>query len=115
MPRNKSLLDSDILMHSDIIKTKSNICPNRIRVIRLINDMNIKDLAEKLHISTSMLQQIETQKKPISINILIAISDLFNVSSDYILYKSNQIKISDKCKELKTDISELKKYYKKGD
>jgi transcriptional regulator with XRE-family HTH domain len=116
MPRNKFLLDNPVLEHKNIVRNpQDNITPNRIRIIRLINNMDIKELSAKLNISTSMLQQIETQQKQPSVNTLILLSDIFDISIDYILYRSNEIEPRNKNYELKTNLKELKEYCSKED
>ena len=64
----------------------SSIKPeNRVRELRLESGMKTETLAEQLNMSSSMLQQIETRKRTISPSTLIKLSEIFNVSTDYIL------------------------------
>ena len=64
----------------------SSIKPeNRVRELRLEKGMKTEVLAEQLQMSASMLQQIETRKRTISPSTLIKLSEIFNVSTDYIL------------------------------
>lgn len=64
----------------------SSIKPeNRVRELRLESGMKTETLAEQLNMSASMLQQIETRKRTISPSTLIKLSEIFNVSTDYIL------------------------------
>ncbi len=115
MTRNKTFLKEKTVQHKDIIKNpNSQIPPNRIRIIRIANDMDIEQLSLMLNISSSMLQQIETQKKSLSINILKKISEIFEVSTDYILYMSDDICSKDNKNDLTTDIEKLKKFYERN-
>lgn len=114
MPRNKGLLEKDFVKHEEMVKTPlEGVAPNRVRLIRLVNDMDISELSEKLGISASMLQQIEMQQKPLSTNVLISLSELFGISTDYILYQTSSIYKKNNNKELKTNISELKRFFRK--
>lgn len=114
MPRNKSLLDKDFVMHEEIVKYPNNeFSPNRIRLIRLVNNMDIAELSDKLNISASTLQMIEMQQRPLSTKVLLNISKLFGVSTDYILYQSSSVDHEDNNKELKTNINELKKFFER--
>lgn len=116
MPRNKSFLDKELVQHEEIVHNPEiDIVPNRIRIIRIINNMDIKELSAMLNISASMLQQIETQKKPLSVNTLLLISDIFNISTDYILYQTDTIENKNKSNHLTTNIKHLKEFYKKED
>lgn len=114
MPRNKGLLEKDFITHNEIVKIPiEDIAPNRVRLIRLVNDMDISELSEKLGISSSMLQQIEMQQKPLSTNVLIALSELFNISTDYILYQTSSLYENNNNKDLTTNIKELKEFFRK--
>lgn len=115
MTRNKMFLKKKIVEHKDIIKNPNeDLPPNRIRIIRIANNMDIEELSTKLGISSSMLQQIETQKKSLSINVLKKISDIFNVSTDYILYMSDNIYDKNDKTDLLTNIEQLKNFYERN-
>lgn len=117
MPRNKSALNKDIVKHEEVIPhVTTGIPPNRIRIIRIASDMDIKKLADLIDISPSMLQQIETQKKSLSTEILMKVSCVFDLSTDYILYQTSTIKERDYNTSKETNIVELKNFLnKKGD
>lgn len=57
----------------------------RIQQIREKQHYSREALAEKIDISSKFLYEIEKGKKSFSVEILIRLSDLLNVSCDYIL------------------------------
>lgn len=61
----------------------------RIKKLRMQNEMNQKQLAEQLNISLSTLSSYELEKHAPPIETLISIADYFNVSTDYILGRTD--------------------------
>ena len=59
--------------------------PNRIRELRIGMGLSQKSLANMLNVSDTAVQNYEYRKRRIPGNVLIAMSELFNVSIDYIL------------------------------
>lgn len=57
----------------------------RLRDLREDRDLTQKELAEKLHISQNTYSQYENGVRQLPIEMLIAISEIYNVSTDYIL------------------------------
>lgn len=55
-----------------------------LRKLRIEEDMLLKDMAEKLEISSALLSGIELGKKAISDSVLKKISKAFNLSSEQI-------------------------------
>ena len=64
----------------------------RLRDLREDNDLTQKELAEKLHISQNTYSQYENGVRQLPIEILIKLSHLYNVSTDYILRLTNNPK-----------------------
>lgn len=64
---------------------------NRIREIRLENEMTLKEVIDSIDIdiSESHLSNIEVGRGGISVQLLLELSKLFNISTDYILKRSN--------------------------
>ena len=57
----------------------------RLRDLREDNDLTQRELAEKLHISQNTYSQYENGVRQLPIEMLIRLSKLYNVSTDYIL------------------------------
>lgn len=72
-------------MHYD---TKA--CGLRLKELRQKHSMTQEQLSDKLNISVSMMSKIETGNKGVSIDLLIEIAELFDVSLEYILLGEGQ-------------------------
>ena len=59
--------------------------PCRITLLRKTIGMNQLQLAQKLHVSASAIGMYEQGRRTPSIEILIQMSQLFNVSLDYLI------------------------------
>ena len=57
----------------------------RLKDLREDNDLTQRELAEKLHISQNTYSQYENGVRQLPIEMLIKLSYLYNVSTDYIL------------------------------
>lgn len=57
----------------------------RIRYLRIAQNMSQEELAEKLNTERSHIAKIETGIRSCSPDLLIAFSNLFQVSTDYLL------------------------------
>ena len=57
----------------------------RLKDLREDNDLTQRELAERLHISQNTYSQYENGVRQLPIEILIEISRIYNVSTDYIL------------------------------
>lgn len=66
-----------------------NVLGQRIKSLRINNNLNQKELAKKLNISNTTLSQYESAQRVPSDEIKIQIANIFNVSLDYLLGKSN--------------------------
>ena len=58
---------------------------NRMRELREDNDLTQKEVAEKLGITQRKYSYIETGTQQLTEEILIGLSKIYNVSTDYIL------------------------------
>lgn len=67
---------------------------NRIKDLREDRDLTQKDMSKILHISQVSYSYYEIGKRGIPIEILIKIADYFDVSIDYIYYRTNKKKIN---------------------
>lgn len=91
-------------MHYDIKKSGE-----RIRQLRTKAGYTQETLAEELSIDRSLLSHMEAGRRGCSIDMLIRISEFFNVSLDWIILgREDRTLLRSRSNELlKTDISEL--------
>ena len=75
---------------------------DRVRQARLAKRMSQMDLAESVGMSVSFISNIEVGKQSMNIRALIAISDVLNVSADWLLRSSTEsdVTIDEILKEL---------------
>ncbi|MBQ6902240.1 MAG: helix-turn-helix transcriptional regulator [Oscillospiraceae bacterium] len=64
----------------------------RLKDLREDRDIKQKDIAEYLHIKQNTYSQYENGQRQLPIDILIKLSEYYNVSTDYILGISKDIK-----------------------
>ena len=57
----------------------------RIKELRSEKELLQKDLAQKIHVAANTLSQFENGKANPSYEVLIALADFFEVSTDYLL------------------------------
>ena len=69
---------------------------NRIKDLREDNDMTQQQVSDKIGITQRKYSYIETGTQPLTDEILVALSKLYNVSIDYIL---NQNEIPNRYKK----------------
>lgn len=62
---------------------------NRIKELRLENNMTIANLADKLGVSNRAISFYEKGERDISTETLLKLSEIFNCSTDYLLYKTD--------------------------
>lgn len=62
-----------------------NIYSDKIKEIRIKNNLNKKEIAEKLGISARTYAKYENGESKIPIKILIKLCLYYNISADYIL------------------------------
>lgn len=79
------------------------------RIINLREKHNISqvELAKKLNIEKSAMNKIESGNRKIQTNEIIKLSQIFNVSTDYLLYGNNSVNIPSWATE--SEIIELEK------
>ena len=63
----------------------------RLQQLRKDKDMIQEDLAPELYISIEYLKKLETGKRRPSLDLLISISEYFDVSTDYLLTGKERI------------------------
>lgn len=78
----------------------------KIRYLRLKNNLTSKELSKALNISESSISLYENGKREPSIKLIIKMADYFNVSTDYLLGVSDFLHYEYKNK-FETDFSEL--------
>lgn len=69
---------------------------NRLRDLREDNGITQKELSTILHITQVAYSYYEIGKRSIPIDILIKLADYYNVSIDYIYYRTNEKNIQKK-------------------
>lgn len=78
-----------ILGRSDIRISKNISIFNRLRILREEQQLSQEHIAKILNISRPQYSLYETGKRNIPTEFIIKLSDFFNVSTDFILGKSN--------------------------
>ena len=58
---------------------------DRIRILRKRNGLSQEDLALELELNPSSLQAVEAGRSELKVSTLLAISDFFGVSTDWLL------------------------------
>lgn len=79
----------------------------RIRHLRIENGFTQEQVADALNIDQSYYGRIETGKRGCSVDLLIQLSDLFNVSLDYLILGRFSDGMPKESKQLKSDIESL--------
>lgn len=83
----------------------------RIRQLRIQNGYTQEKLAGVLNIDRSLLSHIEAGKRGCSVDLLIQLSDFFDISLDLlVLGKERFVSSENKRKRLKLEITELIKH-----
>ena len=67
---------------------------NRLKDLREDNDLTQKDISKILHITQVAYSYYEIGKRSIPIELLIKLADYYNVSLDYIYYRTNERNIN---------------------
>ena len=60
-------------------------CGSRIRELRRNQNITQEELANRLHISDAHLRRVESGKKGASLDLMLAMADVFGVSIDYLV------------------------------
>lgn len=79
-----------------------------LRVLRMDNEEILKDMAEKLDVTSSFLSAVENGKKKIPGDWLEKISDLYSLSNDMTIELQNAISETNECVEIKLTNLSLK-------
>lgn len=66
---------------------------DRIRNLREDNDLSQTEIAKTLHISQRSYSHYESGDRKMPLDILIALADFYNCSTDYILGRTDNKKI----------------------
>ena len=85
----------------------------KIREARKEKGLKQVDLAEKVHVSIQTISGYETGYAQPPVDILVKIADVLEVSTDYLLGRSNDIGIVEIQKDLTPEQSELLNLYNK--
>ncbi len=64
--------------------------PNKLKQLRILNNLSQKEVAGKLDVSPSIISGYETGERTPSTENLLALSYLYDCSTDYLLGKSNE-------------------------
>lgn len=62
---------------------------NRLKSLRIQNDLKQTELANKLGVQSSAISKYENGQLEISNELLVKIADIFSVSTDYLLGRTN--------------------------
>lgn len=62
---------------------------NRLKELRLESKLTLKELAEKLNMTSSSISMMENGQRGISVENLKLFCEFFDVTSDYFLYITN--------------------------
>jgi transcriptional regulator with XRE-family HTH domain len=68
---------------------------NKLRRLRVENEITIRDLSRKIGLTEAAISQIENNKRTPSISSIIKIADFFVVSIDYLVSKRASLIFSD--------------------
>lgn len=80
---------------------------NRIKNLRLLERLTIIELSNKIGVTRKTLSEMEKGNVDIKASLLIKLSNIFNVSIDYILYLDNE-KDKENINNLITELKEIK-------
>jgi len=86
----------------------------RIRRLREEKDWNQIELAKKANINNSVLSRIEANKRPIEDDLLVKFAEIFNVTTDYLLGRTdyrNEISPEKKIENAIFDDPELSEFW----
>lgn len=94
-------------------------CGKRIQQLRKERELTQEQLAEKLNVSQNTIAKIESGLRRPSIDFLLEISELFNVSTNYLVFGVHAEAVDDKklkkilMKQLKREIKRLKNCWRR--
>lgn len=80
----------------------------RIKYLRENMNMSQKELAEKINLNTSVMNRIESGERPIRDEELVKLSEIFDVSADYLLGRTDNRNLTVKDeKSIKNDLKKM--------
>lgn len=62
---------------------------NRIKELRELNNITQQELGRIINVNGSAISKYESERIPLTASTIQALADYFNVSTDYLLCKSN--------------------------
>ena len=83
----------------EINEIDTKISGKRLKELRKEFKLTQDKLAKKLNIANTIISEYERGHYPISTATLYSLSNLFHISSDYLLGKTNKVKYLEKAKE----------------
>src|SRR5712692_5134768 len=73
----------------------SDIFSERLRIARELRNLSQSELAEKAELHTSAISHFETGRRAPSFQNLKALSDALDVTTDYLIGRTNDLNLSD--------------------
>lgn len=80
--------------HNGKNKSPVNNIATKLKQIRIDANLTIEQLAKKIKLPQNIIQQYENGETVPNVNFLLDICSLFNISADYLLGLSNNLKLS---------------------
>lgn len=77
-------------MNNENISSKKSQLGYVLKLLRIANNMSIKELSQKINVSSNYISEIESSKKSPSLETLAKYSEALNVSKSTILYFDEQ-------------------------
>src|SRR5690625_4809435 len=100
--RGKSALE-DATLGRELLKSNKNLEEHKFVVRSIQDSLSVLSLAEKMYVSRQSISKWETNKNYPSIDIIINLSDIFNITIDELLRSDDELKekvIQDSKKQL---------------
>ena len=77
-------------MNNENISSKKSQLGYVLKLLRIANNMSIKELSQKINVSSNYISEIESSKKSPSLETLAKYGEALNVSKSTILYFDEQ-------------------------
>jgi transcriptional regulator with XRE-family HTH domain len=102
-----------ISIKEEIMNTDLSILGKRIRSLREDNDMTQKELSSMVGLTPKMISFYENNQRMPPVDVLLKLSEIFDVTTDYLLGKQNKITspFNDSI-NLDTETVDVVRYYK---
>ena len=88
--------------------------PERLKKIRKVNDLTIKELADEIGTTKSTISRYENNKREPKTYLLKKLANYFDVSVDYLLGNTDEKSNADKIKKAISDDPELVEFWDKA-